>query len=61
MSKPIYYTQKEIDSEEIETGRTTEGWYFWDETEAYAYGPYITEEVCKTKRDEYCVELFKEG
>lgn len=33
-------------------------WYFWDETELYAYGPYDTEELAKADMTEYCVQLF---
>lgn len=30
------------------------GWYFWDETWAYSYGPFETEEEARTKLNAYC-------
>ena len=32
-------------------------WYFWDETWAYEYGPYSTEEEARFRLDLY-VELY---
>lgn len=32
---------------------TTEGWYFWDETGAYAHGPYPDEDAARAGLDEY--------
>ena len=34
-------------------GITDVGFYFWDETEAYATGPYKTLKLAIEKRDEY--------
>jgi hypothetical protein len=33
------------------------GWYFWDEREAYCYGPYDSKEYAKIKFDEYCKRI----
>lgn len=33
------------------------GWYFWDETEAYAYGPYPTRRRAKRMLEGYAREL----
>lgn len=32
-------------------------WYFWDETWAYAHGPFNSEEECKKALKEYAESL----
>lgn len=32
------------------------GWNFWDETWAYFYGPYSTEDLARAALDRYCRE-----
>lgn len=47
-SDPVeFYTQAKLADLQRDCGLTTEGWYFWDETWAYAHGPYETEELCR--------------
>ncbi len=29
-------------------------WYFWDETGAYRYGPFVSKEVAELKLEQYC-------
>lgn len=33
------------------------GWYFWDETEAYAYGPYLTRRTARRELNSYADHL----
>lgn len=35
------------------------GWYFWDETDAYCYGPYVAEIIASKALDEYAYQLDK--
>ena len=39
-------------------GGTSPGWYFWDETQAYRYGPYESEEEANKQLDRYCKEVL---
>lgn len=41
------------DTRSEETGITTNGWYFWDETWAFAYGPYGSEVGAQESLCEY--------
>lgn len=36
------------------------GWYFWDETEAYCYGPYRTKQEAEV-REEFYFDWLKTG
>jgi len=33
------------------------GYWFWDETESWAFGPFLTQEKTKLALDEYCKSL----
>lgn len=33
------------------------GWYFWDETEAYCYGPYKSEKAAEIALNKYAEKL----
>lgn len=50
-----YMTQKEINrcTHREFAGLTTEGWYFWDETEAGAHGPFLDDSTANEKLVEY--------
>jgi hypothetical protein len=58
---PYYLTQEDLDKFGAERkeealkvyGLTTPGWYFYDETYAFSYGPFDTEEIAKAKLYEY--------
>lgn len=39
-------------------GFSKEGWYFWDETWAHAYGPFNTEKECNDKLTHYVVHVL---
>ena len=51
----LYYSQENIDG--IDNGRdiglTLPGWYFWNETESYAYGPYESKEIAEEDLTKY--------
>ncbi len=34
-------------------GYSGRGWYFWDETHVYCYGPYFTKEEANEKLGDY--------
>jgi hypothetical protein len=40
-----------------ERGWSGIGWYFWDESGYYCYGPYETEEIAKEKSKEYGLQI----
>ena len=42
------------------TGITTQGWYFWDETEAFAHGPFKDYITCHESLDMYAALLNNE-
>jgi len=42
-------------------GFTTSGWYFWDETRVYCYGPYADEAEAKAAAARYCREMLGEN
>jgi len=44
-----------------ERGLSTEGWYFWDETNAFAYGPFKTESIAEEALDRYIREELSGG
>lgn len=48
----VWYIDKGI-KDLADTGYTTPGYYFWDETDAYCYGPYDTPEIANEKLIEY--------
>lgn len=60
-TEPIFYF-KPIDGETPEdlklAGVTAEGFYFWDETQTQAYGPYFTEQEALQKLHEYIESDF---
>ncbi len=60
--KVTYYTQEEIDTCDHKEfcGLTTAGWYFWDETEAGAHGPYADHHDGYSARCEYAKHLNEE-
>lgn len=33
-------------------------WYFWTECYEERFGPYTSEQECRTKLDEYCVNML---
>ena len=37
-----------------DSGYTSPGWYFWDETWAHCQGPYSTEENAQAALRDYC-------
>lgn len=39
-------------------GYTSPGWYFWDETITYCYGPYDTRELAQTGLVRYCKDVL---
>lgn len=62
MSDPIrYYGSIGIAMAEDRdlNGLTTPGWYFWDETWSYAYGPHETREAASKACAEYAKQLEK--
>ena len=48
----VYYINEE-GNDLIGSGYTTPGYYFYDETEAYCYGPYTTPEIASKMLIEY--------
>ena len=38
-----------------------DGWYFYDETWSYAYGPFTTQELAQKALDRYCIEELGYG
>lgn len=40
-----------------EDGYSSPGWYFWDETQAFRYGPYASGDMCREKMTEYANQL----
>lgn len=55
------YTQDDIDRSERDfrefAGLSLAGWYFWDETEAYAHGPFGTEDEAISALNVYAEQL----
>lgn len=56
----VYLIQAEIDASEFKefSHLTTEGWYFWDESGAAAYGPYESREKAADEIKRYCKEVL---
>lgn len=47
------FIQKVPSDLDVIAGYTQDGWYFWDETEAHAIGPYETFEAAEEARRNY--------
>lgn len=47
---PVFWAE-ERHGDEIE-----DGWYFWDCTWAFTYGPYTTEQEARRMLERYCRE-----
>jgi hypothetical protein len=52
---PVFYQDGTVVDEDGEV--RLPGWYFSDETWAYAYGPYQTQEEANKKLGEYVKQL----
>ncbi len=51
----VHFEREHID----EDGQLVQsGWYFWDETWAYQYGPFASEEEAQAKLEEYMRTLL---
>jgi hypothetical protein len=61
-SDSYYLTQEQIDKayEADFIGLSTPGWYFTDETEAFAHGPFATQDECDASLVAYGI-LLSEG
>lgn len=60
MSKQIYYYNqltKDNKDDMIAAGWNGQGWYFWDETQAYCYGPFETEKKAEQALINYAETL----
>ena len=57
MSNPVHYA-KANQSVETDEGEFKEGWYFWDETWAYRFGPYLTQDQANVSLDKYVKEVL---
>lgn len=41
---------------DAEIGYVSPGWYFWDETWSYCYGPFDTEKLARDAYSEYILD-----
>lgn len=51
---PVFY----LEQAKVECGQTTPGWYFYDETWCWAYGPYSDRETAVAKCKQYAEEVL---
>ena len=57
-SDPVEYVDEEKAKKcEEGCGVTTAGWYFWDETWAFGFGPFKTEEEAREALKKYAATL----
>ena len=57
---PVFFviSQEEVNQFDKAIGVTAPGWYFYDESWAYAHGPFSCEEVARQSLDNYCKEYL---
>jgi len=58
MSKSVRYYDEESQGLK-DAGYEGPGWYFWDETESFCYGPFESKSEAETKCIEYASTLEK--
>lgn len=58
MTDPVHHYVHSIDEEYHIEDNPASGWYFWDESWGYRYGPYETRELCATALNQYCREAL---
>ena len=56
-SNPVFEAKEEFQQEDREPKQCPPGWYFWDETWAFAYGPFDDEEQARKSCTEYARNL----
>lgn len=58
MTDPIHYHEYKCGPNRDEQDYDETGWYFWDETWANRYGPYLSREQCAKNLNQYCKEAL---